>query len=191
MDLQKTILIIGTGLVVILNGCGKRADITVSTPTTQSKEIVQVAELEVPLNCAIDNEEPTWTPNVEDVNYLAKTMWGEARGVPSKMEIAAVAWCVLNRVDSEFYPNTIAEVVTAPYQFAGYRESYPVTDELAELATDVLIRWHTEKETGTCEGRVLPPDYFWFSGDGERNYFRNAYRNGTKWDWSLDNPYER
>ena len=39
-------------------------------------------------------------------------------------------------------------------------------------------------------GRVLPADYLWFSGDGKRNHFRNAYRGGDRWDWSLPSPYE-
>ena len=43
-------------------------------------------------------------------------------------------------------------------------------------------------ETNT--GRVLPSDYLWFSGDGKHNYFRNAYKGGETWDWSLPSPYE-
>ena len=38
-----------------------------------------------------------------DINYLAKTLYGEARGIESKMEKAAVCWCILNRVDSDEY----------------------------------------------------------------------------------------
>ncbi len=33
---------------------------------------------------------------------IAKTIWGEARGT-SMTEKAAVAWCILNRVDSGEY----------------------------------------------------------------------------------------
>lgn len=44
------------------------------------------------------------------------------------MEMAAVAWCILNRVDSTetFFPDTIVEVVTQDSQFHGYSESNPV-----------------------------------------------------------------
>ena len=38
--------------------------------------------------------------------------------------------------------------------------------------------------------RVLPPEYMWFHGDGRHNHFRDSYRGGNRWDWSLDSPYE-
>ena len=46
-----------------------------------------------------------------------------------------------------------------------------------------------EKEGNENVGRVLPPHYNWFHGDGRHNHFRNAYKNGTRWDWSLPTPY--
>lgn len=70
----------------------------------------------------------------EDVEMLAKLIWGEARGVRSKEQKAAVVWCVLNRVDSPLYPDSIEAVVTQKYQFSGYNESYPLTDEFMEIA---------------------------------------------------------
>lgn len=54
----------------------------------------------------------------------------------------------------------------------------------------MLSRWYAEREGQVEVGRVLPADYLWFSGDGERNHFRNAYRGGDRWDWSLPSPYE-
>ena len=79
-----------------------------------------------------------------DINYLAKTLYGEARGIESKMEKAAVWWCILNRVDSDEYDfknmKTIKDVVTAPNQFMGYDKDNPLIDELVDIAEDVLIR---------------------------------------------------
>lgn len=43
----------------------------------------------------------TERPEQEEIEMLAKLIWGEARGVESTTEKAAVAWCVLNRVDSK------------------------------------------------------------------------------------------
>jgi|GEM_PF-1154813 len=133
-----------------------------------------------------------WEPSEEDITFLAKTLYGECRGVASKDEQAAVAWCILNRVSSpRFKGDTVREIVTAPYQFSGYSESFPVTDDLKELAIDVLKRWHAEY-CGLAEdvGRTLPCDYFFFHGDGERNYFRKEFNSKTYWDWSFDSPYE-
>lgn len=124
----------------------------------------------------------------EDIDALARTMWGEARGITDKAEIAAVAWCVLNRVDAGY--GTILKVVSAPGQFDGYKSYFPVTEELAELAKDVLIRWNREKAGETEVGRVLPLDYLFFHGDGYHNWFRKQYNIYIYWDWSLPNPYK-
>lgn len=125
----------------------------------------------------------------EDINYIAKTLYGECRGISSDMEKAAVAWCILNRVDAG-YGDSIAEVVTAPYQFLGYSPDNPLLDELVEIAKDVISRWNAEKSGHTEVGRILPPEYLWFIGDGQHNHFRDEYKGKSFWDWSLENPYE-
>lgn len=125
-----------------------------------------------------------------EVEMLAKLIWGEARGVNSTTEKAAVAWCVLNRVDSKGYPNTIKGVITQPHQFVGYDEDYPATEEHKMLAEDVIRRWYAEKAGESNTGRVLPKEYIYFTGDGHRNYFTNEWRSETVWDWSLKSPYE-
>lgn len=130
-----------------------------------------------------------YVPDEEEVEMLARVLWGEARGVPSDMEKAAVVWCVLNRVDAARWPDTVAGVVTEPSQFAGYSPDYPATEELKDIAADVLTRWERERREGGDVGRVLPAEYFFFTGDGERNYFRTEFTGGTAWDWTLPNPY--
>ena len=124
-----------------------------------------------------------------DAEIIAKVMWVECRGVPSTTRQAGVAWDILNRVDDPRFPDTIEAVAKQRNQFA-WNPSAPVTEELLARAEDVLLRWHLEKVGIGESGRVLPKDYLWFSGDGEENYFRNAYRGGERWDWSLESPYE-
>lgn len=123
-----------------------------------------------------------------NIVLCAKLLWGEARGVKSKAEQAAVIWCVLNRLDAG-YANTIEGVITARGQFTGYRKSNPVTDELYGLSRDVLIRYYLERDGVQNTGRTLPNDYLWFTGYKGRNRFRNKYRGGKYWDWSLYDPY--
>lgn len=134
---------------------------------------------------------PSYT--AKDVEVLAKVVWAEARGL-SRMEQAAVIWCVLNRVDdteNDYWPNTIIGVATQPNQFA-YDRKNPVKDEFVELAIDVLERWDAEKHGCIMPGRVLPKEYtFFFSRDTDENLFRTTYEcNEVFWDWSLPNPYE-
>ena len=139
-----------------------------------------------------ETEEPFFTPNEADVEMLAKTIWGEARGVKSITEKAAVAWCILNRVDAKGYAcgGDIEYVLTFPGQFVGYDEENPVTTECKEIAADVLTRWAAEKAGIEDVGRVLPKEYTYFTGDGKRNYFTDEWKGGNTWDWSLPSPYE-
>lgn len=125
-----------------------------------------------------------------DVEILARLIWGEARGIPSVQEKAAVVWCVLNRVDDPRWPDTVAEVVTQRNQFVGYSPDFPATEEHIAIVADVLARWELEKIGIGDAGRVLPAEYTFFTGDGRNNHFRNAYSGGALWDWSLQNPYE-
>lgn len=129
------------------------------------------------------------TYSESDVELIAKTVWQEARGIPSKAEQAAVVWCILNRVDDDRWGDTIAEVVTAPHQFA-YDAGAPVTDELRQLAEDVLERWKREREGETEVGRVLPAGYVFFDGDGSHNHFRREYEHtGEYWEFEAESPY--
>ncbi|MGN0180394.1 MAG: hypothetical protein ACI4DY_13305 [Monoglobaceae bacterium] len=139
----------------------------------------------------------TWTE--ADAIALAQTAWGEARGC-STVEQAAVMWCVLNRCDA--MGGSPVYQCGKPGQFHAYSTFNPVTDELYSLAVDVLNRWEHEKAliasvvnpdydiVAESVGRVLPKDYLWFSGDGDHNYFRNAYEGGDTWGWTLPNVYE-
>ena len=168
-------------VIIITVLCWKMPTVEVEEPSP----VVEAVEVVTPEPKPEVTPQP-WTD--EEVIVLAKMLWGEARGVSSDAEKAACVWCVLNRVDHGY--GDITAVVTAPYQFVGYREGNPVDDELITLCIDVLSRWYAEREGQVEVGRVLPADYLWFSGDGERNHFRNAYRGGDRWDWSLPSPYE-
>ena len=162
-----------------------------------SEHIVDIDALENPTEQEEkEKESEIDIPNIEkkykdEIPYIARTVWGEARGC-SETEQAAVIWCILNRVDSSirYMPDNIIDVVTQKHQFLGYVKTFPVTEKIRELVIDVLTRWEMEKAGVENVGRVLPPEYMWFHGDGRHNHFRDSYRGGNRWDWSLDSPYE-
>lgn len=108
----------------------------------------------------------------EDVQVVAKTIWGEARGCGTS-GMQKVVWCICNRVDKGF-ASTPSSVCKAPSQFYGYKSSNPVTSECEAIARDVLTRWSYEK-AGIKVGRELGPDYCWFYGNGKENIFREYY----------------
>lgn len=109
----------------------------------------------------------------EDVDAVAKMLWGEARGCTLLNQQQAV-WCVCNRVDDERFPDTVLAVVSQSNQFYGYDPSYPVTDELRTVAFDVLMRWSEEKQ-GKAVERELASGICYFTGNGSENVFREAY----------------
>lgn len=124
-----------------------------------------------------------------EIDILAKTVWGEARGC-NKFEQSAVVWCILNRVDAG--RGTIAQVVT-PGQFHGYNSSFPIDPEIKALVEDVVARWKLEKITDADVGRTLPKEYLYFSADGTGigNIFRTTWTGPCEvWDWDCWNPYE-
>lgn len=124
----------------------------------------------------------------QDVIDIAKVLYHECRGIPSKTEKACVAWTILNRVD--YYNSTVYSIVRAPYQFAFYPNA-PVWNELYELAQDVLNRWNREKNGETNVGRVLPKEYLYFVGSNGHNYFRDKYSGSYNvWNYSIKSPYE-
>ena len=171
-----------------------------STETTETTEVTEEAtvpteEVKAPESSASSNSKPTETIKPtkstapvaveydeafiekwsDSAIYIAKTVWGEARGV-SAYEQEKVIWCILNRVDDSRFPNTIIGVITAPNQFHGYSSGFPCTDEMYKLALDVIYRWQLEKAGGESN-RNLGPEYVYFSADGTGlgNVFRTHW----------------
>lgn len=128
----------------------------------------------------------------QEATMLAQLVWHEARYVSTE-EQAAVMWCALNRVDSDnpLFPDTLYGVLTQPGQFEGYQPEYPVDPELYELACDVLARHSLEQQGVRNVGRTLPPNYYWYHGDGYENYFRTSFNDFSQpYRWTLPDPYE-
>lgn len=136
-----------------------------------------------------------------DAKLIARTMYGEARGIKKRKEVACIGWTILNRVDKNQaqFGKTIEQVVTKSNQFA-YSAGFPLTSQagfsLINLARDVLDRWSREKAGQTNVGRVLPKEYLWYKGDlVAHNYFFKDYndflanRRAKAWDYSLPSPY--
>ena len=128
-----------------------------------------------------------------DVVIMTKLVYGEAGGIPSKVEKACVCWTVCNRLDHGGYGKTLQGVMTAPHQFQGYRASNPVPADLKSLCADVLDRWSRERAGQTGVGRVLPKEYLYFWGQSGHNWFyKKQYKGinkGIAWNYSLPSPY--
>lgn len=129
-----------------------------------------------------------------DATIIAKIMYGEARGIKSKTEIACIGWCILNRVDAGMGKN-IQSVALAANQFY-YKAGAPTVSDhgydLVALAADVLDRWSREKAGQSNVGRVLPKQYKWYAGDGSHNWFYPSWpcKRAQRWNFkSAQSPY--
>lgn len=114
-------------------------------------------------------------PSQEDVELVAKTIHGEA-GICDNIQKAAVAWCILNRVDCPDYPDTIKEVITQPHQFKGYKKDKVPTEEEYQIAFDVIFAWMYGSE------RLLPKRFLYFHAEDGKNVFTTNHLKGEIWD---------
>ena len=95
-----------------------------------------VAEYEARLNTPI--EEDNYNAEAE---YIAKLLYGQARYNSPEAQ-KAIAWLIINRVESPYYPNSVQEVVEQPSQWMGYNDNNIIEDRLYEVALTAVNEWH-------------------------------------------------
>ena len=54
----------------------------------------------------------------------------------------SMLWNILMRVDSPYYPDSVAEVIAQPSQWMFYKDSNPIRDDDVQLALEQLRLWH-------------------------------------------------
>lgn len=197
-------MVLGAMLIIV----GKRAKTVTIVDTVYTEKIVNVViEVVAPSGSAqyvlkLDDYADRVTQ--EDVEGIARAIWGEAGGIKSKTEQSAVAWIILNQVDSNANGmrnyHCVQDVLAKKTNIQGYWAKINagiVPEQYISLAYDVLCRYYAEKDGWTNVGRTIPSDYIYFMGDGRNNYFTIDYHNcsmnycyNNAWDWSLASPYE-
>ena len=110
-----------------------------------------------------------------DITMLARTVYGEARGCTPE-EWALVVWTVLQRVDADEWDDTIAEVVTAQGQFAGYNAGYPVEEAIREVCAAEVAKWARGGDAPTHEVYAPRVPYYFFDASCGSNWFREEWR---------------
>ena len=158
------------------------------TPEKTTEDVVEVQEVKevVPVDLSIQ-EDPHVDINYSEAEMLARLAWGEARGIKSYAEKAAIMWVPLNRMSDDRWPDDLYTVLTQKNQFY-YSDDFPVWDYLFRVACHVLEQYELEKLGYEAE-RVIPSDYFYYSGDGAHNHFRKEYDSTSYWDWSYTDVY--
>ena len=125
---------------------------------------------------AIFVNEDAATFSEDELEMLAKTVWGEA-GVCSPEEQVLVVWTILQRLEDERFPDTLEEVITQSGQFCSYDSENPVYDEILTLCKSELTQWEDGAEPPTLEPYAPTAPYYFFDGDktGLHNWFREEW----------------
>ncbi len=118
---------------------------------------------------------------LQDIDMLAGIVEAEAgnQGYMGKRLVAAV---ILNRVDSDIFPNTVHDVLTQRSQFSTYTDGAYLKwkDRVSE---ETLQAVHDEIEHRT------DPDIFYFTAGRYNESGRNAYRHGSHYFSYLKKRY--
>lgn len=77
----------------------------------------------------------------KEAEYISKVVYGTAKN-HSANDQKAVVWCILNRVESAGYPDTVQGVCEQPKQWMGYSEDNPVMESIYDMVLEILKTWH-------------------------------------------------
>lgn len=115
-----------------------------------------------------------WWEEQENLDIVAKVIQHEADPAWCEWEHSvAVGAVVLNRVKSEYFPNTVREVVAAPGQYLpAYTKNFEKTSRLAYLAAKAALDgdhdvpsdcyWQDNKRQGVAVWKEFLLDTGWF-----------------------------
>lgn len=103
----------------------------------------QIVAMTTPQPVIVEEIEPiVAAPSVnEDAEAVAKVLYGIRNNDTEELE--AVVWCIVNRVESPLYPDTVVDVCIQPSQWMGYYDDNPVLDNLYDVACSVLDKWES------------------------------------------------
>jgi spore germination cell wall hydrolase CwlJ-like protein len=101
------------------------------------------------------------THDDHDIDIMAKTIWGEARGEELAGQIA-VAWVIRNRAERYWagrlvgMPGAVAKVCLQPWQFSCWNENDPNYAKLLRLAPET---YETQREIArrVLDGTAMDP----------------------------------
>ena len=88
----------------------------------------------------VDEAEAQALAMQEEAMTLAKMLYPMRNN--TDLGLKSACWCAINRVDSQWYPNTIDEVCAQDRQWMGWSEDNPVVERLYNIALEALIQWH-------------------------------------------------
>lgn len=121
----------------------------------------------------------------QERDILAKMLYGEAGLGTDPFEVLHT---VLNRKASPLFKGSIADIVTAPNQYLGYKETNPVTPAFRRIVDIVVDDWEAngEKAVDGCH------HYYFVTGiAGNCNKFEISHDHQGKWVSGKNKQYAK
>lgn len=109
----------------------------------------------------------------DEAKAIAKLLYGYRNN--SLRDRKTLIWCVLARVDSNAYPNTVEAVVDQAKQWMFYQSNNPVRPDDQELAMEMLKEWHDGKYPAGFSSEFVYAE--WSAHDIA---LRNEYKTSSK-----------
>lgn len=81
----------------------------------------------------------------QEAKWLAKVLYGTARNHSANSQ-RTLCWCVISRVRSNKFPNTVEGVATQAKQWIDFDEEAPIIQSLYDIAYEELTKWHNGDE---------------------------------------------
>ena len=133
--------------------------ITYTTTTTTAPETDYAAET---TSCEVFTSPISESERVMLCNLVGREYGSDHVPVEEKAKIVAV---VMNRVNSPYFPDTVYEVITEPYQFS--TDNITIDRYTSEVTDTVIaaVDYYFEHKS------EFSPDIYYFAGDGYWNYF--------------------
>lgn len=125
------------------------------------------------LQSSIDNIYDEINSNEEamrlEAEYISKVVYGLAKYHSPKVH-RYIVWCVINRVESSKYPNTVKEVCQQDKQWMGYSDNNPVDEDIFNTVYNEVLSWHNGGE------RLLNSDYLFIQWSSSKIMFKTTYK---------------
>lgn len=87
-------------------------------------------------------------------------------------QIALVLNVVMNRVNSDKFPDTVEEVIWAPGQFSPMKKWVNGLPEVGDISLQIVKEWCRSYDTYEPESQTIPENHLYFSGNGVINISR-------------------
>ncbi|MBE5877522.1 MAG: cell wall hydrolase [Lachnospiraceae bacterium] len=133
----------------------------------------QIQDSSVPLAVEVSKRSTTLTE--EELELMLKVVSAEARGESWDAQYM-VACVILNRMESDLFPNTLTEVVTQTGQFSCVPyaiRNVPITDSVREAVAAAL------------DDNILEENVLWFRSDYYHPFETKAFQIGRMYFTSL------